>query len=216
MLWRCFNCTVSISEHWNAELIWAKRRYDSQSKCKLQLDKGFNSCLRQIRMCDNENPAEKHIMNGSIFQGKQCQWPDSSVPCGAKGQKWPLWVTVTAPSFQYSYKTSLFGGNTLILVQSYSYTCICSQINIESLFVEYGLVKCLSVWQRSSSIAFTSVLCLTICSHPLPSPFWEAVKRKLFAGLGLDLTVSLIATVLFSAGDHFTFLNCRDSSWCWQ
>lgn len=35
----------------------------------------FNSCLRQIRMCDNENLAEKHIMelNFRVCQGKWCQ-----------------------------------------------------------------------------------------------------------------------------------------------
>lgn len=99
MLLKCFNCTVSISEYWNEEVIWAKRRYDSQSRCKLWLDKGFNSCLRQIRMCDNENLAEKHIveLNFRVCQGKWCQWRASNAPStrqrgrsGCSSQQWLL------------------------------------------------------------------------------------------------------------------------------
>lgn len=51
----------------------------------------------------------------------------------------------------------------------------------------------------------------------LPTPFWEAVKRKLFAGLGLGLTL-FPSLLLYSSlqGIVLHFLNCRERSWCWQ
>lgn len=62
-----------------------------------------------------------------------------------------------------------------------------------------------------------NLLCSVVYSCSLPSPFWEAVKRKLFAGLGLDLTL-FPSLLLYSSLQRIIlhFLNCRERSWCWQ
>lgn len=62
-----------------------------------------------------------------------------------------------------------------------------------------------------------NLLCSIVYSCPLPSPFCETVKRKLFSGLGLDLTLFHLLLLYSSLqGIILHFLNCRERCWCWQ
>lgn len=69
-------------------------------------------------------------------------------------------------------------------------------------------------WDHNKDL---NLLCSVFYSCPLPSPVWKAVKRKLFAGLGLDLTLFL-SFLLYSSlqGIVLHFLNCRERLLCWQ
>lgn len=85
---------------------------------------------------------------------------------------------------------------------------------IKPFIFECSLVKCISAWQRSGIMIKISIYCALSSTA---KPFREAVKRKLFAGLGLVLTL-FPSLLLYSSlqGIVLHFLNCRERSWCWQ
>lgn len=103
--------------------------------------------------------------------------------------------------------------HSFVVIFTYICTYIRIYIDILMKFSEMHL-SMTEKWDHDKTF---NLQCSVVYSHPLPSPFWEAVKRKLFAGLGLDLTL-FPSSLLYSSlqGIILHFLNCRERSWRWQ
>lgn len=114
-------------------------------------------------------------------------------------------------NFGVSYEVLIFEVNMCIHSYVYVHPYIKPFLWMQFSEMHFSMAE---KWDHDKAF---NLLCSVVYSCPLPSPFWEAVKRKLFAGLGLDLTL-FPSLLLYSSlqGIILHFLNCRERSWCWQ